>query len=261
MNTSSIICTAALVVAFSAAPLCAQEQSVSLSLEQALELSGRNSPELRIARSRLRAALGHARQGRAFPNPTASVTNEDLGPYSERYFNLSQRVDFVWEGGSRRRRAEARASEARAAFQVDSARIELDVKRAYVDAWRQARVVLALNEVDGVVAEVLDHARIRFAEGDLAGYDLRRLRVERASVGRRLIRADVALASAERRLGSLVSDDASVPRVQPGAAMLDAAALPFELVADLAAIDRALARRPELAAARSLTGSQVALTS
>ncbi|MCZ6713650.1 MAG: TolC family protein, partial [Deltaproteobacteria bacterium] len=249
MNTSSILYTAAVLLAVGSAPLCAQEQSVSLSLQEALELSGRNSPELRIARSRLRSALGYARQGRAIPNPTASVTNEDLGEYSERYFNLSQRVDFVWEGGPRRRWAEARASEARAAFQVDSARIALDVKRAYVDAWQQARVVLALHEVDGVVAEVLDDARVRFAEGDLAGYDLRRLRVARASVGRRLIRADVALAGAERRLGSLVAGDASVPRVRPGAAVLDATALPFDLVA----IDRALARRPELAVARSVT--------
>ena len=69
MNTSSIICTAALVVAFSAAPSCAQEQSVSLSLEQALELSGRNSPELRIARSRLRAALGMLVRDVRFPTP------------------------------------------------------------------------------------------------------------------------------------------------------------------------------------------------
>jgi cobalt-zinc-cadmium efflux system outer membrane protein len=253
MNTSSILCTAAFVVVAGAAPVRAQvEPSAPLSLQEALELSGRNSPELRMARSRLRVALGQARQGRAIPNPTASITNEDLGPYSERYVNLSQRLDFVWEGGSKGRRSEARASEARGVFQADSARIALEVKRAYVDAWQQARVVLALSEVDGVVAEVLDDARARFAEGDLAGYDLRRLRVARASMGRRLIRADVSLAGAERTLGSLVSGDASVPRVRPGAA-LDVAALLSALVADVDAIERALASRPELAAARSAT--------
>jgi outer membrane protein TolC len=173
MKTSLIMRAAAVVVAVAAAPagaqvatpLSGQEAVVSLSLQEALEGFTRNSPELGLARSRLRAALGNARQGRAIPNPTASITNEDLGQSSERYFNLSQRVDFFWEGGSRGRRAEARESEARAAFQVDSARMALDVKRAFVDAWQQARVLSALSEVDGVVAEVLDDARIRFVVG------------------------------------------------------------------------------------------------
>ena len=253
MNTSLIMRAAAVVMAVAAAPGGAQEAVVSLSLQESLERFARNSPELGLARSRLRAALGNARQGRAIPNPTASITNEDLGQSSERYFNLSQRVDFFWEGGSRGRRAEARVSEARAAFQVDSARMALDLKRAFVDAWRQARVLSALGEVDGVVAEVLDDARIRFELGDLAGYDLRRLRLARASVGRRLMRADVALAEAERRLGSLVVADVSLPRIRPEGGSLEAGVVRSERVDFGDAVDRALALRPELAAARSAT--------
>ncbi len=263
MQTSPILYAGALMVSLAAAPVRAQEPPAPLSLQEALELFGQNSPELRIARSRLRSALGSALQGRAIPNPIASITNEDLGPYSERYFNLSQRVDFVWEGGSRSRRAEARASEARARFQVDSARLALDVKRAFVDAWQQGSIVSALNEVDGVVADVLDDAGARFAEGDLAGYDLRRLRVARASVGRRLVRADVALGEAERRLGSMVSGDATLSRVRPAVSLASGAirgvaSLLADLVTDRVAVDRALARRPELAAARAATDALAA---
>ena len=253
---TSIKYAGAFVMALAAAPVGAQEPTAPLSLQEALQLFGQNSPELRMARSRLRSTLGSALQGRALPNPIASITNEDLGPYSERYFNLTQRVDFVWEGGSRSRRAEARASEARARLHVDSARLALELKRAFVAAWQQGRVVSALNEVDGVVSDVLDDAGARFAEGDLAGYDLRRLRVARASVGRRLLRADVALAAAERRLGSMVSGDATLSRVRPAVAMASgavrpAASVPLDLISDRVAVDRALARRPELAAARS----------
>ena len=43
--------------------------------------------------------------------------------------NLSQRLDFVWEGGSKGRRSEARASEARGVFQADSARIALEEEK------------------------------------------------------------------------------------------------------------------------------------
>ena len=249
MNKSSIALTVTVVVAVTASPARSQEPSASLSLEEAFDLFGRNSPELRMARSRLRSELGSVRQSRAIPNPTASITNEDLGQYSERYFNVSQRVDFIWEARSRGRRAEARASEARAAFQADSLRMGLEMKRAFVDAWLLAQVVSALTEVDGAVAEVLEDAAVRFADGDLAGYDLRRLRVARASVGRRLARADVSLTDAERKLGSLVAGDGPLSRVQAEAPTLG----PSQLPPDLVAVDRALARRPELAAARAAT--------
>lgn len=219
----------------------------SLSLDEAVARFVETSPELRTARSRLRATVAGTRQSRAVANPTFTFTNEDLGAYSERYFNLNQPVDFLWTGGPRSERADAGAEAARAAFRVDSASAVLSLKRTFLDAWQSAEEAAALAEALTVVGEVVDDARERVEAGDLAPYDLRRLAVGRATLERRLHAAEVELADAERRLGALVVDDGALPRVRaedPG--------LPGE-APGVDAVAAALAGSPELARARSLS--------
>lgn len=238
--------TVATLAAVAVGPARAQEVPPSLTLEEAVHRFAQSSPELRAARSRLRSALAEARQSRAAANPTFTFTNEDLGGYSERYFNLNQPVDFLWGGGVRGRRADANTEVAGATFQADSAAAVLDLKHAYVDAWYQAGVVDALADAHGAVSEAVEDATARVAEGDLAVYDLRRLRVGRSSLARRLQIASVELADAERRLGALVAGDGSLPRVRAEADE------PVPAVPQVrTAVDVALARRPELVRARS----------
>jgi len=155
MKTSpTVLFTAALTLG-GASPATVQEAPASLSLEEAVTLFVSRSPELRSARSALRSGLADARQGRAARNPTFSLTNEDLGQYSERYFNLNQPIEHLWERGARGRRADAGSGVARAAFAADSAGAVLELRRTFVDAWYGARVVTALEEADAVVVEVL----------------------------------------------------------------------------------------------------------
>jgi len=225
----------------------AQESSRPVGLDEALALFNRNSPELQLARSRLRGDLASGRQARAASNPVASFTREDLGDYSEQYLNLTQRVDFLWEAGGRTRRSQGLEAEARARFQADSAGLALEVKEAYLQAWAEAETTAALGRVDDIVARLLDVAIERFSSGDLAGYDLRRLRVERASVGRRLSRAEVKLADAERRLGALVLDGARTEGLRPEPLQGSSPAPP----PSLDAVAQSMARRPEIQAARA----------
>ena len=245
MKTSSPA-FAALVVTAALAPLPVSGHQVpaSLSLDEAVVRFVEASPELRTARSRLRAAVADARQSRAASNPTFTVTNEDVGGYSERYFNLNQPVDFLWSSGPRSERARAAAEAAQAAFRADSARAVMALKTTFLDAWQGAREVEALREALEVVGEVVDDAAERVEAGDLATYDLRRLVVGRAALEQRLRTAELSLADAERRLGALVADADSLPRIQaedPG--------LPDTPSAS-AAVETALAGNPELAAAR-----------
>jgi len=248
MRTLFMVITATLVVGVTAPCTLAQEVQ-SLSLEEAVGLFVANSVELDLARSRLRSRVGDARQDRAISNPMVSFTNEDLGLYSERYFNLTQRVDFLWQGSSRNRSAEARASGARSEFEADSARIVLEMKQVFVGAWEGAQVVDGLSEVDRVLDDLVQDATARLADGDLASYDLRRLRVASATGKHRLTQAELSLADAERRLGSLVTGDGSLPRVR---AMPQAVGV-LDVTAALADLDEAIARRPELDEARSMT--------
>ena len=136
----------------------AQETKETVTLEEALNLFGQNSPELQLARSRLRAALGGIRQDRALPNPQIGVTHEALGDYSESYLNLTQQVDFLWETANRGVRAEALGSRARAQFLADSVRLVSAVKRAYIDAWESRETVEVYRRSDDVMGELLASA-------------------------------------------------------------------------------------------------------
>lgn len=223
----------------------AQQVPAAVSMQEAVDLFLRDSPEMSELGSRLSAGLSEARQLRAAPNPTLSFTNEDLGQYAERYFNLSQPVDFLWNTGARSRRADARAGTARAAFLQDSAGAVLELKRVYLEAWHGARVLDALSEAERVVAAVVDDARERVELDDLAPYDLRRLSVVHATISQKLGMAEVDLAHAERTLGSRLAGDGSLPRVQardPGSA---------EAAVDYDAVAVALRSRPELAGGAS----------
>ena len=83
----------------------------------------------------------------------------------------------------------------------------------------------------------------------MANYDLRRLRVASATAKQRLTQAELSLADAERRLGSLVSRDRSIARIRALPPALDVP----DVTPALALLDEAIARRPELDGARAVT--------
>ena len=219
------------------------ERVTSITLEEAIQRFHRNSPELLLARIRLRHDLAASRQGRATPNPTVSFTSEDLGEYSERYLNLTQRMDFLWTGGSRGRRAEAQEIGARARLRADSTRLGLEVRKAYVQAWGDAERVEALRDADAIVRDLLHAANARFAAGDLAGYDVRRLSVERVQVSHRLTQAELELRHSQLRLGALVAGKGIEP-LGAKAELGNAPTVPF----DFDAVGAAMVGRSEIVA-------------
>lgn len=202
------------------------------------------------------SASGDAAQSGVLANPVLSVTNEALGGYSERYFNLSQPVDGLWRRGSTRARAEASSEAAHASFRADSAHAVLELRRLYVEAWYADRAVASLAEAADLVAQVVEDAQIRYAEGDVAGYDLRRLEVAAMALRRRSERAELERADTELRLGALVSSDGSPVRPVP-----EGPGSPPTPVSTQAAADRALRHRPALVAARAWYDAARASTS
>lgn len=249
MRPIQLLLGLALALALSGPPRL--DAQTTVTLEEALARFHAGSPALALARSRLRAERAGSRQGAALPNPTATFSNEDLGDYSERYLTLAQRVDFLWDGSARGRRADALAQRARSRFLADSARLALEVERAHVAAWEAVARGRVLARTEEAVVSLLADARARFAEGDLAGYDVRRLEVEGARVARQRVEAEVAQDLAEARLAALVGGDAAtrLGAAQP-TGLLPVLPLSFD------AVGVALARRPELGVARADAAAQ-----
>jgi outer membrane protein, heavy metal efflux system len=245
----SLLITCAFAVHLgSVRPGLAQEAGEPVTLDQALAQFASHSPALTLARTRLRSALGAARQTRALPNPRLSATHESLGDDSESYLYLSQPVGFLWERASRDAGAGAFSARARATFLADSAQLALELKRAFVEAWQLGEALAAYRQAEDVLASLVASAEFRFSEGDLAGYDLRRLRLELRQLARKTASAALDLEEAEWRLGAFLGspwDPRRVSAADPGAMES-----PVPVLTDL--VPQAFANRPEVRAAQAL---------
>lgn len=222
----------------------------TVSLEEALDLFRTHSLELRAARAESRARAGRAEQAAAYPNPALSVLREDLSraadEYSETTYSVGQTLEWPGRTLARSRAADRTREAARLGFRSDSLRLALEVRRVYLDAAEAERRAEALEEVAAVFREVVEAGEARRAEGDISGYELRRLKLERARLEQTLAAARIERGAARRELAG---------RVLPGSDTVALAtrglpdALPPGVDRD-AALEAAL-RRPSVAAARN----------
>lgn len=215
---------------------------------------------LRVVQAEAAAQAGLAHQAAAYPNPTATLTHEPLfddgDTYSETSLNLSQRIE--WPGLRRARidAAQRLASAARARVRADSLRLALDVIRTYIDATTDDERRAVLREVTDVIRRAEASWTSQHAEGEVSGYDLRRIRVERARYENALALADLDSQAARRRLALLVFPEGDAATLAPADGL---AGTPAALALD-DLLSRAQAGRPEIAAAQAeAEASQAAL--
>ncbi len=241
-------------------PARAQETIRHVTLKEALDLFARHNLTLRIAQADADAQAGLAHQAAAYPNPMATLTHEPLfndgATYSETYVNFSQRIE--WPGLRRARidAAQRLTAAARARVRADSLRLALEVMRTYIDAASEEERRGVLQQVTDVIRRAEASWTSQHAEGEVSGYDLRRIRVERARYENALARADLDNGAARRQLALLILPEGDATELAP-ADRLDGtpAALTLD---DL--LSRAQTRRPEVAAAQAETeATQAAL--
>ena len=238
-----------------------------VTLDEALALFAEHNLGLRLARAEAAEAAGLAVQARAYPNPVVGASFDPLfgdamaddGFQYETAATISQPI--VW-GDLRRARVEAAEGlvvAARARGRADSLRLAFEVVQAYVQAAAAEERTGRLGDVTAVVRTATTAAAERYDEGDLAGFDLRRLRVEQARYETALELAALDAAAARRRLALLILPDDAL---RDGAEVAPATGLdrlpPEVLLAD--ALTAAARHRPEVDAARAeLASARAAL--
>ncbi len=200
-------------------PAAGQESLQRISMAEALRLFGENSLALQIARADARQTEGMARQSRAYFNPAFTVAREDLGRGSEGYWEttvgLEQRVEWPGRTAARGRGAGHRVGSARAGLRADSLRLAFDVRHAYSEAWAAEERELGLRRTADVILTIAADAERRLEEGDLSGYEARRLRLERVRIEGELEVARLQTLAARRTLATLVVSDESVVQLGP----------------------------------------------
>ncbi len=262
-RTLSLVVLAALTT--TVGPAWAQEASApalmpeprSVTLDEALALFAEHNLGLRLARAETAEAEGRVVQARAYPNPSFGASFDPLfggddadGLQYETGATVSQRIEWGGLRSARMEAAEGLVTAARARARADSLRLAFEVVRAYVDAAAAQERVDRLGDVTAVVRAATNAASARYDEGDLAGFDLRRLRVEQARYETASEIAVLDAAAARRRLALLIlPDDAIEDGIEVAPASGLEALPPEVLLADvLAAAER---NRPEVDAARA----------
>jgi cobalt-zinc-cadmium efflux system outer membrane protein len=196
-------------------PAGAQEPIRRIALTEAVSMFGQNSLALRLARSELEERIGEARQSRSYFNPTMSVWHETLDgagasgsvAYDETLLSLDQRLEWPGRTAARLRGAARRIESAHERFDADSLTLVFDVQRAFFEAGLAEEEATILAEATGLLRDVIDDAEVRFDDGDLSGYDLRRLRLELARYAGALASAELSLDAAKNTLTRLLQPE------------------------------------------------------
>jgi len=248
------------------APLYGQDARVpaKLSLEDALRIAEARNPQIVVAQQGVAASEADVVGAGKRPNPAFAWTSEGF-PIAAQQNRLSffdnQELSFSVQqelevGGRRDRRIEQsqRGVDVSRAMSRDALRqLRFEVRRAYMQA------VLAKAD-DGVARATLEEIdrvlalnRARYEQGELSGGELRRLQVERFRFADDAFATELALKNARSALLALLNlrpldqpfdtTDEMLPvrMAAPAAALPEAAS---------AAVERALASRPDLEAAR-----------
>ena len=278
---SSRVVLTPLTAVFVVVPHALADESVRrITLEQALQMFEENSLELRLVAAERDRALGFAKQARAHPNPVAAFSHEGLSEsgrdYSESYFTLSQRLEWPGRRGARAERSDEEAAALESRLDAERRRLAFEVKRAFIEAAAAEERLAIVRDVRSVFRMAEESGRERFREGDLSGYDARRLRIERARYENLGASAEIDLRNARLKLASLILPGApgrELHEIAPTAAPEGVPPSDGELE-EKTAIALALERRAEMRSAlaqmaaanasirylRTFTGPDVTLT-
>ena len=268
-QTQSVIVAPLLLLVLSAAlwapPMAAQDTPMAaheatnasvpdverITLDEAVDLFRENSLELHRSRAQAEETIGRARQETLFPNPEIEVSHEPLFRGDDRswetYALLSQQIEWPGHRSTRQEAADYEAQAARGAMRADSVRHAYEVAQAYLEAAAAERRLQHLQTTTDVFRSADSTYQRRYREGEVSGYEVQRLQVERSRFEDRIAEATLDLREARRAFSQLVRPDAEAPAVAPTALPeIDPTTLSLD-----EAMSRARSQRPELARAEA----------
>jgi cobalt-zinc-cadmium efflux system outer membrane protein len=227
----------------------------AVTLEEALTLFRENSLSLQASRADAAAMAGMARQAGAYSNPRLAFTYEpysrEESSFSETYLTLSQRIRWPGLGRARTDAAIGRSMAAHAQTSADSLRLAFEVVRTYLEAISEEQRWLVLRDATETIKRGQASWEARYEEGEVSGYDVRRMRVERARYENLLGEASLKKNAARRQLALMIFPRGGVMALNPIDRLVGAPD-PLELEQLLA---RARTSRPETIEARALVSA------
>jgi len=227
----------------------------TLTLGDAVRLARSHSPLAAAARAQAEGAEMAAKVAGRLADPLLDVRVEnwrpgaddfDASPDLDVFAVVAQPLDLFTRGG-RKAQAQGESDEAAAARLRTEQDVQLDTVRRYLETWRGRELVAALEAQTDNLTGIVTAMEKRVAEGYAAEADLLRFRAEAARAANHLARARIELERVEAELAFLIGRPASGLR-------LEKPDLPLPPEGETATLaEEAMARRPDVAAARART--------
>lgn len=237
-----------------------------LTLSEALRLAEERNPALAAVRAGITMAEGDRLS--AGRRPVPAFTFDSIGQYPfksdpidshEYLFRADQEIETRGRRQLRITAAQQGVNTAQAAYDDELRRLQLDVRRAYL----QASLAKADRDVAqatlGEIDNLIKLNRARFEQGEVSGSEPRRLQVERLRFVDDVFAADLAFRNARSALLALINApdlafefDPIDPLLMTAPSTGPASSTVTTALADISALRaRALANRPTVMAARS----------
>jgi cobalt-zinc-cadmium efflux system outer membrane protein len=225
----------------------------TLTLAEAVALARVHSPGVAAARAQAEGAERAAQLAGRLADPALELRMENWRPGASDFVAsqdldvfavVTQPLDLFTRSG-RRAQARGESDESAATRLRTEQHLELETVRLYLETWRGRALVTALEAQVENLHSIVAAMERRVAEGYAAEADLLRFRAEAAHAANQLVRVRIGQERAEAGLAFLVG------RSVTGAG-LEEPVLPPPPAGDLERLaEQALARRPDVAAARA----------
>jgi cobalt-zinc-cadmium efflux system outer membrane protein len=203
-------------------PSLAQQSVPPLSMQGVVDLYIQNSLELQVARHRIERTKADQVAARLRPNPTVTVTAENLAvggptPFGRLYeagTTYSETIELGGKRAQREKAANATVSAAEVQLEDTLRRGLADVKRLYLDALLARYNVELTSENRQTFEQLVQFNVTRFQEGAIPELDLIKVRLERVKFDSSVKQAELHLRQATiRLLEKLGGPNTSAPAV------------------------------------------------
>jgi outer membrane protein TolC len=228
-----------------------------VTVARAQEAAARRNPDLRAALERHAAARERAPQRTSLPNPRFTYLYSSM--FRMRSYELMQEVPFPGKLASEGRAARAESRAARAEARERALRLRAEAAAAVAELWLARREVALIEENERLLERIVPLARARYEAGKGSQADVLRAELERSALASERAAAAATAEVAASALNALLDRPPGAPlgAVAPLAVPSTATARPERD----ARIERALGRRPEVAAARARAEAAEAMVS
>lgn len=228
----------------------------TITLSEAINQALDKHPALRIQQSTIQQALGKKRTAAILPNPMVTFYREDLAlkgqAVGETTIYAGLPLNFLWSRWPQISAADARVQAEQLVLEDKRRMIKFEVQKAFAETHFAIESYGAWQKAVDVFRQAAKAGRVRFTDGDMAGYEHQRITVEYLRYRKAQTVAKVRVNTSRRQLAFLINPDQGDTLIQTSSVF----PTPTRDVSLEQLLAQSMKNRPDLQAAHAMVQSR-----